>query len=243
MDNKLALETIKSFQEIMTPEDFEEFLKSEDSAKLRAFPEVQEFLKAEGNEGESEKNKKTPKPPKPPEPPDLEGEEKEEGEDDEEGSQGGKTKNLEEEEEEEKNKKKSASNEFSTLTNLIQKAIDLKEDMDELKKSVDDIKGVIEKIAGMPLGTKAIKTGAAAQYLEKAMAGDFQDEAGKRVVSVSRNKDVVLKALETGFSKATDDDLKKAYEGSIVRYNAGGGTIDQEVAIDLFEKHNIRLVR
>ena len=60
MDGKVALDTVKSFQEIMSSEDYTEFLKSEDSAKLRAFPEVQTFIKgetAEDDEEESEEEK------------------------------------------------------------------------------------------------------------------------------------------------------------------------------------------
>jgi len=236
MDGTLALNTIESFKEIMTPEDFDEFLKSEDSAKLRAFPEVQGFLKADKKE----------------EPPSKDTEEKEPEEEEEE--QGGDEEELEKEKKPEKEEKslqadlikgisEEISSQFKGLTELIQKAVDLGSEVTELKKSVDEIKGVVEKVAAMPLGTKALRAGAAAQFLEKALGGSLEDGEEKQVLSINSNKEAVLKAMETGLSKATDDELKRSYEDSIVRYNAGGGQPSREVAQDLFEKHNIRLTK
>ena len=63
MDGKIALETIQSFKTLLSPEDYEEFLKGEDSAKLRAVPEVAEFVKAKEpgkEEGEKEEEEETP---------------------------------------------------------------------------------------------------------------------------------------------------------------------------------------
>lgn len=230
MDGKLALDTVKSFKEIMSPEDYDAFVKGEDSAKLRAFPEVQEFLKAEKEE----------EPPEPPEPP-------EEDEEDEERPPKKSKKYREEEEDVDEEENEEEEKAFSiSLAKGIADEINarLEDELGELKKSVDSIKDLVEKVAGMPIGTKAIKAGATAQFLEKALGGNFQeDESGKKVLSVTRDKEAVLKALDNGLSKATDNELKKSYENSIMRYNAGGGSIDQEVALDLFEKHDIRLVK
>jgi hypothetical protein len=246
MDGKLALDTIKSFKTIMPKEDYDEFLKSEDSAELRAFPEVTEFLKGEmpeqfkkkddeGGEGkkedEDEKGKKK---------------EKEEGKKKEEEGEG---KKKEEEEEKAvtpeliKGLKDTMDEKFAAVTSLLKDNLGIESKMTELQKSVDAVTTLVEKIAGMPLGTKAIRSGVAANFFEKAFSGDQEDDKGKRLLSVTMNKEVVLKSLEDGLNKAVDPELKKSYENSIVRYNGGGGTIDQAVAIDLFENHNVRLTQ
>ena len=95
----------------------------------------------------------------------------------------------------------------------------------------------------MPLGTKAIKAGAAANFFEKALGGESTDEDGKKILSVAFNKEAILKSLEDGMNKTTDPELKKSYEDSIVRYNGGGGMISREVAMDQLENFNVRLTK
>lgn len=237
MDSKVALDTLKSFKEIMSPEDFKEFLKGEDSAKLRAVEEkeVQEFLKAEM------------------------GEEAEEGKKKDDESEEGKKKDDDESKEEEK----AISAEFMKgfgeeleakieakfesklkgVTDLLKSLIPSLGEQTEIKKSVDSIKETLDKISDTPQGRKAVRTGNA-NFFEKAFGGEeIKDESGKEVLSVSLNKEKVLKALEKGLSETKDEELTKAYESSIIRYNGGSGRIDQEAAVDLFEKHNIRLVQ
>jgi hypothetical protein len=283
MNGETALQTIQSFKTLLSPEDYGEFVKGEDSAKLRAFPEVAEFLeKASSFKGEEEAKKKE------------EGEtadggatEDRAGKDNDfkgKGKEKKKDKEPDDDEDDKKPELKKAlddvelakvalaakeaelaklqpapevepvttemfkglhdeiNTKFSEVTKLISKSIGPSEEVKELKKSVDNMTALVEKIAGMPLGTKAIKAGVAANFFEKALAGESQDETGKKVLSVTANKDQVLKSLVDISKKMTDPELKKAYEDSIVRYNGGGGTIEKAVGLDLFENHDIRLV-
>lgn len=235
MNGTTALDTIKSFKEIMTPEDYQEFVKGEDSEKLRAFPEVAEFLKGEKGE-EKEGEKEEP------------GEKKE-----------GETKDEEEKEEKEgdKDDKKEKPEfmkafaddleaKFETklkgVTDILKSLAPSIGEMVEIKKSVDSISEVVNKIAGMPQGTRAVKTNPT--FFEKALSGQpSEDESGKTVLSISGNKEKVLEAMEKGMDATKDGQLIKGYEDSIIKYNGGGGHISQEVAIDLFENHNIRLLK
>jgi hypothetical protein len=260
MDGKIALQTIESFKEIMSSEDFTGFLKSEDSEKLRAFPEVQTFIKGEKGEDEDEESEeeKTAREKK----------EKEEGGEEEEKPEMKKAledvelaKSVLAEKEAALNLLKppvetkpvtsemlkaledSINTKFKSVTTILQKAVGSNEEIVELKKSVDDVLGIVGKIAGMPLGTKAIKAGAAANFFEKAFGGESKDEDGKQILSVSLHKEEILKSLEDGMNKATDPELKKSYENSIMRYNGGGGTISREVAMDQLENFNVRLTK
>lgn len=239
MDGKTAVDTIKSFKTLLSTDDYAEFVKGEDSSKLRAFPEVVEFLKGEFP---WEKDK-----------------DKEKGEDDEkdgkEEAGEKKEKESKKEEKEEEPTEKAISVEmlkgltdemngkFKTVTEMIQKSLDTEDRIAELQKSVDSMTTLVEKIAGMPLGNKAIKNAAAANFFEKALGGEQEDESGKKMLSVSAHKEIILKSLEDGMNKTVDPELKKSYEDSIVRYNGGGGTINQTVAMDLFENFGIRLVK
>lgn len=260
MDGKIALDTIQSFKEIMTPEDYTEFLKSEDSAKLRAFPEVQTFIKGEkpweeGKDDEKPGDKKKDKEP------DDDEDDKEKPEMKKALSDVELAKSVLAEKEAALNLLKppvevkpvtsemfkaledSISAKFQGVTNILRKAVGSNDEVAELKKSVDEVLGIVGKIAGMPLGTKAIKAGAAANFFEKALGGETKDEDGKQILSVTLNKEAILKSLEDGMNKTTDLELKKSYESSIVRYNGGGGTINREVAIDQLENFNVRLTK
>lgn len=234
MDGKAALDIMKSFSEIMSPEDFQAFAKSEDSAKLRAFPEVKALLKGKVKE--------------------TEGSEEDELEDEEEE----KKKEGKEKEEEEDDKEKGISSELlkslsdeigarfegklKGVSDLLVKALNNENEISELKKSIDSIESVVYKMAGMPQGTKAVKT--TPSFFEKAFGGqESNDENGKTVLSVSANKEKVLSSMEKAMGATQDEQLVKAYEDTIIRYNGGSGTIAQEVAIDLFETHGVRLIK
>jgi hypothetical protein len=238
MDGITALDTLKSFKTLLSEEDFTEFVKGTDSEKLRAFSEVQEFLK--GFDKEFIKEKEDGKD-------DEEDKEKEDKEEHEAGE------SKEKEDKEEKAEKavtpemlKGLQDEMNTkfkgVTEIL-KGFGNDDKIAELQKSVDAVTSLVEKIAGMPLGTKAIKAGAAANFFEKSFGGEQEDESGKKVLSVTMNKEQILKSLEDGMNKAVDPELKRSYEDSIVRYNAGGGTIAQPVAMDLFENFNIRITK
>jgi hypothetical protein len=217
MNGELALSTIKSFKSIMSQEDFDVFVKGDDSEKLRSFPEVQEFLKGEEKPEGGEK---------------AEGEEEPEKEETEEK---GVTAEM----------LKSLDTKLDGIVTILKGVVSDRssDEIAEIRKSITDINDSLESLKGMPQGKKAIKNGSA-EFFQKSLNGEMpEDEKGKKVLSITLNKEQVLKALENGFEKTQDEDLKKSYESSIVRYNGGGGTISQDVAIDMYEKHNVRLTR
>jgi hypothetical protein len=230
MDGIAAVDVVKSFKELMSPSDYTEFLKSTDSEKLRAFPEVQELLKGEMPE-QFKKKEKEEKEEKP-------GDEEDDKEPDD------------DEDDEKKDKGKPWEKEKAIMSDMIKgleddlntKTLETNDRIEALQKSLDDTLQLVAKIAGMPLGTKAVKTGNA-NFFEKSFGATQKDDEGKTPLSVSLQKEAVLKALENGMSKCVEADLIKAYEDSIIRYNAGGGTISQVTAVDLFENHGIRLTQ
>jgi hypothetical protein len=222
MDGTVALDVLQSFKEIMTQDDFTEFVKGADSEKLRAFPEVTEFLKGEMPEQFKKKEDKEPK-------------EKDE-------KPGDKEDDKESDEDEDDEKEKAISSEL--IKGLQADVLSSNEKVETLQKSIDTLTGIVSKLSGMPMGTKAVKSGNA-NFFEKSFGASEQnqDDDGKRVLSITTQKETVLKCLEDGLSKAQDTELVKAYENSIMRYNAGGGTISREAAVDLFENHGIRLTQ
>jgi hypothetical protein len=236
MDGIAAVDVIKSFKELMSPSDYTEFLKSEDSAKLRAFPEVQELLKGEMPEQFKKKED---------EPDDKDDEKPGDKKDDKEPDD-----DEDDKKEDKEDKGKPWEKEKAIMSDLIKgleddlntKTLETNDRIEKLQKSLDDTLQLVAKIAGMPLGTKAVKTGNA-NFFEKSFGATQKDEEGKTPLSVSLQKEAVLKALENGMSKCVEADLIKAYEDSIIRYNAGGGTISQVTAVDLFENHGIRLTQ
>jgi hypothetical protein len=233
MDGQLAINTLKSFHDIMSPEDFSEFIKGEDSEKLRAFPEVVEFMKGE-KPWDKKEEKEEPR------------EKKEEKEDDDEK---GEEKKKEDDDDEKavtpeliKGLEDKMNTKFDAVTNIL-KSFDNSDEISELKKSVDDVFNLLSKVAGMPQGTKAVRTGSA-NFFEKSFGGaQEQDDDGKKILSVGRDKGVILKALESGMEKAVDPVLANAYGDSIINYNGGDGMIAKAVAMDLFENHGIRLTQ
>jgi len=80
-------------------------------------------------------------------------------------------------------------------------------------------------------------------FFEKSFGGEAEkDDEGKKILSVTQNKEVIIKALETGLSKAVDAELIHSYQDSIISYNGGGGMIAKAAALDLYDNYGIRLV-
>lgn len=262
MDGKLALETIQSFKVLLSPEDFDAFIKGADSEPLRAFDEVKTFLKGEppagkkadadddepGNGGEPLEEK--PEIKKAQDAVNVAKEVLQKAEADllkieqPEAGTGDKPpaaitpemfKGLQDE----------LNAKLKSITDILVKAVGTPDNLEEIKKSVAEIKGIketIDKIADMPLGGKAVRQGDPT-FLEKALKGEQTDDDGKQVLSVGVHKQLVEKALENAMEHTSNEELRKSYEDSLLRYNAGGGTINQDVAHDLFNNHNIRLTK
>jgi methanogenic corrinoid protein MtbC1 len=70
-----------------------------------------------------------------------------------------------------------------------------------------------------------------------------EDEDGKQILSVSAQKDDVIKAMENVIEKSTDEGRRGRFEKALLHYNMGGAAIPQDIAQELFAKENIRLVR
>lgn len=100
-----------------------------------------------------------------------------------------------------------------------------------LKKSIDEIGGTPEPRRGFSRQS----------ILEKGGLGE--DEDGKKILSVSAQKDDVIKAIEDVIEKSTDENRKGRFEKALLHYNMGGASIPQDIAQELFSKENIRLVR
>lgn len=104
-------------------------------------------------------------------------------------------------------------------------------ELSDIKKSIDEIGRIPEPRRGF--SRQAI--------LEKGGFGE--DEDGKQILSVSAQKDDVIKAMENVIEKSTDEGRRGRFEKALLHYNMGGAAIPQDIAQELFAKENIRLVR
>lgn len=107
----------------------------------------------------------------------------------------------------------------------------VKGELSDIKKSIDEIGRIPEPRRGF--SRQAI--------LEKGGLGE--DEDGKQILSVSAQKDDVIKAMENVIEKSTDEGRRGRFEKALLHYNMGGAAIPQDIAQELFAKENIRLVR
>lgn len=122
------------------------------------------------------------------------------------------------------------------LSDSFEKAIEsitqkVKGELSDIKKSIDEIGRIPEPRRGF--SRQAI--------LEKGGLGE--DEDGKQILSVSAQKDDVIKAMENVIEKSTDEGRRGRFEKALLHYNMGGAAIPQDIAQELFAKENIRLVR
>lgn len=122
------------------------------------------------------------------------------------------------------------------LSDSFEKAIEsitqkVKGELSDIKKSIDEIGRIPEPRRGF--SRQAI--------LEKGGLGEDGD--GKQILSVSAQKDDVIKAMENVIEKSTDEGRRGRFEKALLHYNMGGAAIPQDIAQELFAKENIRLVR
>ncbi len=122
------------------------------------------------------------------------------------------------------------------LSDSFEKAIEsitqkVEGELSDIKKSIDEIGRTPEPRRGF--SRQAI--------LEKGGLGE--DEDGKQILSVSAQKDDVIKAMENVIEKSTDEGRRGRFEKALLHYNMGGAAIPQDIAQELFAKENIRLVR
>jgi len=122
------------------------------------------------------------------------------------------------------------------LTSSFEKSIE--EITKKVEGELDDIKKSIEKIGSIPEPRRGFSR---QSILEKGGLGE--DDNGKKILSVSSQKDDVIKAMEDVIEKSTDVDRRGRFEKALLHYNMGGAAIPQSIAQELFEKENIRLVR
>lgn len=153
-----------------------------------------------------------------------------------------------EDEDEEKAKKKgkkggfekSYQEGFEKATEVFAKIIDekLNKANEETSDRLDKIEEIVEKIGKQTPGLKARTL---FEKSEQGEVGESKDE--RQVLSISKNRKELMKAIEDVYDTTKDGFMKSRYEESIIAFNAGNGTISQEVAKDLFANHNIRVVR
>jgi hypothetical protein len=125
---------------------------------------------------------------------------------------------------------------MSSFTNLVKgledKIGNLSEENSELKKS-------IELLGENRPGKKSVNT--EFSIIEKG--GMVEDESGKKVLSVSKQKGLVCSELEKAMDE-TDGELQKALASQIVAYNADPyGKIAKPIAEHLYNNRNVRLVK
>jgi len=107
----------------------------------------------------------------------------------------------------------------------------VEEELNSIKKSIDEMGKIPEPRRGF--SRQAI--------LEKGGLGE--DENNRKILSVSLQKDEVIKALESVIEKSTDVNQRSRFEKALLHYNMGSAPIPYDVAQELFVKENIRLVR
>lgn len=114
------------------------------------------------------------------------------------------------------------------------------EGLEELVKSQGDqissIHSLLEKVAGQPLGRKSAPN---ADVLKKSFGDeDSNIDAGKTVLSKSRQRSTVSNKLFEVFEKSQDERYQKA----VAEFEAGGGYISKSITDDLSTNHNIVIV-
>jgi hypothetical protein len=136
---------------------------------------------------------------------------------------------------------------FGELKNDLMKSIEsyneqmtiIKSENDDLKKSIGEMKEVIEKIASNSQGTKGMRFNVG-NVLEKSM--DVEEKDGKAYFS-SKDKQGILKAMDTLFNSAQTEDLKKSIgddmiqlestgqmtQGALARLNANGIYVKEQM--------------
>ena len=114
---------------------------------------------------------------------------------------------------------------------LIKAINDLREENTELKKS-------IEVIGSQYPGMKSVNKHS---FIEKAEKGE--DEDGRKVFSVSKQKNMVLGVLNDAIDTEENNHIKKSLEDNLVGYNAGGAPISEDIAKYLYDNKGVRLVK
>jgi hypothetical protein len=175
-----------------------------------------------------------------------------EGGDDEGSGDGKDTEELEKKKKKEEGIKKStdvdilkaikATNEIQLqrvterLTSSFEKAIE--SITQKVEGELGDIKKSLDEIGNKPNPRRGFSR---QSILEKGGLGE--DEDGKTILSISAQKEGVIKAMEDVIEKSTDENRRGRFEKALLHYNMGGAAIPQDIAQELFLKENIRLVR
>lgn len=210
----------------------EEILKDEELVKALEILEIniddiaekEEIVKAKDEEEPEEEESE-------------EGGEEEESEE-EEVEKGGKKKKEEKPAEEIKKSQeidlmKSLGEMFTNFSN------EQKNILETVTNRISKIEETVDKMASQPLGRKANT-----HFIEKSFGGsELHDDKGMRILSLSQQKPEIEKAMEDIMLKSTDVSVKSRYESAILTLNAGCGNPSQEIALDMYNNHKIRLVK
>ena len=106
-------------------------------------------------------------------------------------------------------------------------------------EEMEKIKETVNKLAEEPVARRGVSH---SSILEKGIK-EGQDDDGKTILSVSTQKEEIIKAMEDVIEKSTDESRKDRFSKALLHFNMGGSLPSQDIAKELFLKENIRLVR
>jgi len=124
---------------------------------------------------------------------------------------------------------------------ITEKVTEYKEEFEKSLDSLNDvIKGLQDEIENLKNQTPTPKSVQGFSVIEKG--GKLEDEEGKRVLHVHKQRGEVLEVLQKSLDTA-EDGMKEKIEKSILDYGTAGILPDQETTAYLKEKLNVRLVK
>ena len=88
---------------------------------------------------------------------------------------------------------------------------------DEQNEIIKSLQAEVKKIGDMPMGTKSVVT--KATFFEKSLSNDDDVEnAENKTLSISGNKDEILKGMDDMLNKEKDADVRQVIENGILDY-------------------------
>lgn len=111
---------------------------------------------------------------------------------------------------------------------------DLEDIIKGLESDLEEAKETIDKIGNSPIATKAVFT--KANFFEKGVDNDIE---GGKELSISNDRDEIIKGMQDMLSKETDSDIKEVLENGISDITINRKPTDQGIsAIALFARKN-----
>ena len=128
-------------------------------------------------------------------------------------------------------------NRFEVLNDKLEKAISV---IDDLKETNGELRTRIQEIEDQPAGMRSMRM---QSVIEKSIGGeDIQDEDKRITLSVSKDRQLIEKAMDDIIEGLPEGTLRKGYEDSLMNLNSAGVAPSNEVAKDMFTK-GVRLTK